>query len=934
MIPPALAASTLLAGAAALVFETLWVRLVTLHLGHTAPAVSAVLTAFMAGLAAGSWLAGRAADRRSRADCLRLYALCELGAGLLGLSMGPLLDAAGRAAVASGLTGLTPGTQAGATFLIAAPLLALPAAAMGASLPLLTRALGGGDSPEAALAPMYGLNTAGAMFGCLAAGLFLLPGLGLKRSLMLAAVCDGAASLLAWRAAAEADPAPVKPGAAAAGPSAAPGPLFFLALTGAAAMACETAWARALALLAGSTVFAFTAVVAAVLAGLALGSLTFSRRRPESSGGLGVLLALLALAVALPLAAYDSLPFLLTRFRVGTADAAFLGAAFLAAPAALLMGAVLPWAVTLAAPAEARLGRAVGALYSANTAGAIVGAAAAGLVLLPGWGWRGTLAACAAGYAALGAVLLARAGRTGAALAALAPGVLAVLVRSGNPRLEASGMFLYARYYREAPNAAEFAAELGRDRVIFHETGRDSTVTVLESPFNERFLRVNGKTDASEGGDMSTQLLLGYMPRLWGPAAPKRALDIGLGAGLTAAALAEDKGLEALDIVEIEPAVGRAAALFARSNRDVLSDPRVRLLFADARQVLAAPGPRYDLIVSEPSNPWIAGVSALFTREAFALGRRRLNPDGVFCQWFHSYHMRPDDFRLVARTFAAVFPHAVLLSNGEADYFLLGSESPLEPDFARFKAVYASDSVFRKDLKRLGTAFDQPFLLLTGTFALGDADLRRWAGEGPLHLDDRPTLESNAARSIGLASAGAILSGINAAKTAWSPPGTKNLDVRNSDLSLLFAKAAETMLDAEKAAGAQAPAERALKYDPKSGRAWTAYGRWLDAVDRDPEAFSALVKGAKLAPESPAGRARLGIFLYAKGNAKDARPELEAARRLEPGHPLACLGLGWMALEAHDKAAARLVLAEALARPVPSASLRADLSSALSAANK
>ncbi|MEK7122867.1 MAG: fused MFS/spermidine synthase, partial [Patescibacteria group bacterium] len=368
--------------------------------------------------------AGRAADRLSARDCLRLYAFCELGAGLLGLSMGPALDAAGRAVVAAGLTGLSPAGQAATTFLVAAPLLAVPAALMGASLPLLTRALRGMKAPEAALAPVYGLNTAGAMLGCVGAGLLLLPGLGLKGSLVLAAAMDAVAAGLAWRAAAGADaatPAPERPEAPRA--AADPAPLAFLALTGAAAMACETAWARALALLAGSTVFAFTASVAVVLTGLALGSLAFSRRRPQGSARLGWLLAALALAVALPLAFYDTLPFAMTRVRLTPADAAFLGAAVLAAPAALLMGAVLPWAVTLAAPAAARVGRSVGALYAANTAGAIVGAAAAGLVLLPSWGWRGTLAACAAGYAALAATLLARAGRPAAALAALIPGV-------------------------------------------------------------------------------------------------------------------------------------------------------------------------------------------------------------------------------------------------------------------------------------------------------------------------------------------------------------------------------------------------------------------------------------------------------------------------------------------------------------------------------
>ncbi|MBI5597858.1 MAG: fused MFS/spermidine synthase [Elusimicrobia bacterium] len=920
-----LLSSTFLAGAAALVYEVLWVRLVTISLGHTAPAVASVLTAFMGGLAAGGWLGGRAADRRSAAGALRLYAVLELCAGAAALASRPLLAAAGAWAVSVGAAGLEPKSQAACAFAIAVAILFVPSALLGASLPLLVRAAKADGKPDAPLGRIYGFNTLGAVAGCLAGGLWLLPALGLKAALAWAAGADALAAALAWRAARGCDgSAPLPSPARGTIP---PGPAALLLATGAAAMACETAWTRALALLVGSTTYAFSAVLSVILVGLALGSLAYGRWRDEGSSGLARLLLLLSLLVVAGLAAYDRLPWLLVTATGGRHPvlSAFAFSALLAGPPALLMGALLPWSVALAAPARERIGRAVGALYAANTAGAIFGSAAAGLVLLPALGWRGTLCCAALAYAAAAAAQLR--GRSRAL--ALAPAALALLCLRGNPRLEASGMFLYAPYYASGSGFAEFTEDLSRDKVIFHETGRNATATVLESPHGERFLRVNGKTDASEGGDMATQLLLGYLPRLWGPEAPRSALVVGLGAGLTAAALADDAGLERLDVVEIEPAVARAARLFSRSNRAVLDDPRLRLVLADARQLLAAPGPRYDLIVSEPSNPWIAGVAYLFTREAFALSRDRLAPGGVATQWFHSYHMRVEDFQLVVRTFVSVFPHAVLLSNGEADYFLLGSQEPLAPDFRRFEAVFGDGERAGRDLSRMARGLDTPFTLLTGTFVLGDADLRRWAGAGPLHEDDRPTLETDAPLSFHRASAGAALASLNAAKTSWLPPGTKNILVRNRDLAQLFAKAAEAALDVEKAPSAAEPISRAMKLDPRSSRAWTAYGRFLDATGRDDEAEAALRNGVLFGPASPDAHARLGIFLYAAGDPARGWPELEAARRLMPGHPLACLGLGWMALESGDKAGARAVLSEALAQPVPEVRLRADLANAL-----
>lgn len=927
---PLILSSTFLAGAAALIYEVLWVRLVTLSFGHTAPAVAAVLSAFMGGLAVGSWLGGRAADRRSPAAALRLYALLELLAAAAALASPSALEAAGRAALAGGLTELAPAFQAAAAFAISALILSLPSALLGASLPLLVRAVVGRGKPDEPLGTLYGVNTLGAVLGCLACGLWLNPVLGLRRTIMAGAGLDVAAAGSAWLGARRLSTQAL-PRASAAQPRLPLGALCLLALTGAAAMACETAWTRALALLVGSTTYAFTAVLAVMLAGLALGSLAFAQHRRDSAVGLAGLLSALALLVAAGLAGYDFLPWLLVRATGGRFPVlgAFAFAGLILGPPAFLMGAILPWTVALAAPDRSGLGRAVGSLYAANTAGAIIGSAAAGLFFLPLFGWRGTAAAMSGIYAASAAALLYSSGRRVAAATALLPALLALLFTHGNARLEASGMFLYGPHYTGATSFSDFTADLARDRVIFHETGRNATATVLESPHGERFLRVNGKTDASEGGDMATQLLLGYLPRLWGPLAPRRALVIGLGAGLTASALADSQSLTALDVVEIEPAVARGAKLFARSNRAVLDDPRLRLVFADARQLLAAPGQRYDLIVSEPSNPWIAGVAYLFTREAFALVRGRLAAAGIFCQWFHSYHMRVSDFRLIVRTFRAVFPHAVLLYNGDGDYFLLGSEAALLPDYARFQSAFSAGGAFKDDMSRLARGLDHPFTLLVGTFALGEADLARFAGEGPLHEDDKPTLETDAPRSFHRMGSAPILEEINAVKTSWVPPGTRNLTVHNSDLALVFVKAAETFLDSEKPGSAYTPIAKSLKLDPRSARAWTAYGRYLDTVGRKPEAGVALRKGAALAPDSAEGRARLGIFLYAKGFLAEGKSELEAARRLMPAHPLACLGLGWMALEAGDKAGARILLAEGLSHPVPEFRLRVDLATAL-----
>ncbi|HBL16687.1 MAG: hypothetical protein A2X36_13995 [Elusimicrobia bacterium GWA2_69_24] len=955
--------SYFLSGFAALLYEVLWVRLVTLFCGHTALAASAVLSAFMGGLALGSLLGGRLADRRDPGRLLRLYAALEAGVGSAALLTLPALHLVGKFLLWAGILSLPAPVRALSYFLLATAALLLPTALMGATLPLLTRwrslrETGRADRP---LSLLYGINTLGAVLGAASVGFLLLPALGTLRSMLCGAAASALSAALALRAARQEDillRGPCRSIASGAARStaltaapAAPLPgarraWLLLAVSGAAAMVCEVAWTRAFAVVLGSTVYAFTTVLVAVLLGLAAGSFAFHllrARRDPSWGGLAVLLALLGASVYAGSYAFDRLPFLLTRLPALLPSAGgspllpqfLLTAAVLAVPTAL-MGAVFPWAVAALSPAREDIGRAAGSCYAANTLGAILGSATAGLILLPAldlertllaavWAYAGASILCVCALPASGRVKAA-----GSAVLLAACGALAALRPSWNTRLFTSGMFVYGPYFaKSGMDFRTFRRVLERDQVIFHRSGRNASVTVLENPDGERYLRVNGKTDASDGGDIDTQLLLGYLPLLLHPGAPRDALVVGLGAGLTASALASDPGLGALDVVEIEPVVAEAAGLFARSNRGVLRDPRLRLHSADARQFLAAAaatgGPRWDLIASEPSNPWISGVAYLYTREAFALYRGRLKDGGVFAQWFHAYSMTEEDFRLVVRTFTSVFPHALLLSNGRADYFLLGSNAPWDIDYGLIQRRFAANATLRGDLAHLGEGYDHPFTLLTSTLILSDADLRRFCAGAPVQTDDRPTLEFSAARSIGLLRAKAIADLLRGFKTLPLPEGLRGLSITDKERGLIFNKTARVLLDAGRGDRAEAVVARALSYDPASARAWTSQGRIWELRGRKDHAMASFRKAVALDPREPEARARLGALLERSGRRREALAQLEPARALSPKDPLTGLELARIYASQMRVPEARALLESVLAQPVPRSALRRDL---------
>jgi spermidine synthase len=763
----------LISGAAALVYEVVWARKLAQFIGITATAHTAVLTAFMAGLALGSYVIGARADRMRKP--LRVYALLELGIGVYALGTLLLFDGAESLYVAaSGTVGVSGFWANAFRFGLALALLLFPTFLMGGTLPLLVRGLSRDGAPLAGLTSrLYGLNTLGATFGAFLGGYVLLPGLGMAGTICVSAglALVAAGSLLALGSrldpGSSEQPAGVR-GGGRDGPGKAPRPaerpstaarriLVGFALSGFAAMVYQLSWIRALTLVIGGSVYAFSTTLTTFLAGIALGSFAANRfagrySRDRFLGIAGWLQAGIAFSATAGLWLTGKLPDLFLKgyqSGLGGDFTRYLGLLFLLCSAVMfvptfLLGAVFPLVATVWANETASVGRGIGTAYAANSAGTILGALAGGLLVLPLLGVHGsTFLAAAASVAAGGLFWLCRPldRRRLASLTGVVAGVVLVgaLVPKWDKALMTSGVFYHTSWFTEQDDWHE-AAHAGE--LIYYKEGVDAVVCVTESQ-GTRILQINGKPDGSNGEDLSTQTLLVQIPMLLHPD-PRRVAVIGLGTGTTSAGAAAHRSLRRLDVIEISPEVVEASACFRDINRDVLDDPRTGLHVVDARNFMHATRNTYEVIVSEPSNPWISGVANLFTREFFELAKSRLADGGIMSQWMHCYNMDPEDLRGIIRTYQEVFAHVTLWMPARGDLILIGSDKPYSLEFARVDAALDEEGVrsMMDSIKR-GT-----FEKIASAFFLGNDDLKEYAGMAPLNTDDRPRLEFNAPRNL------------------------------------------------------------------------------------------------------------------------------------------------------------------------------------------
>jgi spermidine synthase len=729
----ALYAAFFVSGAAALLFEVVWTRLLLLQFGATSLAVAVVLGAFMGGMAVGSALAPRLL--LTRGDPVRTYALLEIGVGVYGLATPALI----------GLVSRGP-----APFRFGICLLALlPAtAAMGASLPVLAGAIRGSVTAGPLLGRLYAVNTAGAVVGPLLAVFVLFPGVGLSRALLVASMADVLVGglLLLVRRAAPIDAAEVS--------RVAPPPRSLrvaVAVSGGAAMVYEVAWSRTLSLVFGSSVYAVSITLSTFLLGLAVGSAmasAFLRRRPATRPGSTCrwLLAGSAMAAFASLLVAKGLPiwFLdLYRSLSGGGGAPFAAqtavAMALMLPAALCLGAMLPVAAASLGGERAALARGVSALYTANLVGATLGTLLAAGLMLGSIGIEASVRAASIAALLVATALFVRRPRQplGAIVSLVGAAVVAGAELHWDPVARSFGLYAEATTYA-GHDAARLREVLASYRQVFYRDGPTATVAVQEVD-QYRLLKINGKTDASNGpGDLKTQLLLAHLPLMAKDA--RRVAVIGWGSGMTVGAVLAHP-VEAVDAFEIEPAVVEASRFFEPDNRLPLQDPRVTLLLGDARTNLRGRGP-YDLVISEPSNPWLTGVANLFTADFFARVASRLAPDGVVCQWFHLYGMSEESTRSLVATFRSVFPHTLVF--GERDLLLLGSRQPLRFDVARMQAALQDRGV-ATSLNRARVQF--PFDLLV-ELRLDEAGAEAFARGAPLNTDDNMRLELMAPRTL------------------------------------------------------------------------------------------------------------------------------------------------------------------------------------------
>jgi spermidine synthase len=764
-------------GATGLVYQTLWARQLHLVFGTSGFAIATVLAAFMAGLAAGGFAMARRADRVVRP--LRIYALLELGIGVYALLFPHLLQLLTPIylSLARALD-LRPVGFGLVQFGLVATALVVPTALMGATLPVLARfatdrLAAAGDR----VGVLYGVNTAGAVCGTWLAGFVLLPGLGLFATNVVAAVANLLLALAAlgldrWSEGAESAPVEDDLGDRADGRLGAPRSLWRLVvvvagLAGFAALVYEVAWTRVLGLILGGSAYAFSVMLLAFLTGIAAGGVWGGRvadRVLARRGVTGVLVTLALVEVGVAglsfalMFVFPELPYwyvwLFDAFGARESSTLLWSASLLIAglvmtPPAVLMGAAFPLTVRVLVRRVDALGAPVGMVYGANTSGSVLGAFLAGFVLLPAAGLQGTILV-AVGLNLLAAALLIGAVRQGARRwwavggLALALAVAALLVRPPwDPMMMTAGLYKYVSSFKDHSREGIRRYTMRSYELVFYEEGLSSVVTVVRNTgTGNLWLANNGKVDASSHKDMPTQLLLAAAP-MQHTEGLEDALVIGLASGTTAGAIALADGLERLDIFELEPAVGRAALLFNPYNFRVLDDPRVVVHYNDGRnQLLLTPEHSYDLVVSEPPNPWISGVSNLFTREFFLLGKSRLRPGGVWAQWVQMYAMDRQDLGSMLTTFASVYDHVLVYATpARNDLVVVGSDRPLHPGPEAAERIWTRWPALGDQLSAVGIdgATD-----LVALHQLDRDGALAFADGAPINTDDNMRIEYSA----------------------------------------------------------------------------------------------------------------------------------------------------------------------------------------------
>lgn len=732
-------------GCAALIYELVWFQLLGLVIGVSALSLGILLATFMGGMGLGALLLPRLVSLDHHP--LRVYALLELG-----IAVSALLLLVGLPVLADHYPGGTaPGPAAIALRAAVAALCLLPPTLfMGATLPAIARWVKATPGGMARLGLFYGGNIAGAALGAVLAGFYLLRSYDVQVATVVAVAINLAvaavAALMARAAPWQPAPAQGRLSARSGGDGRVAVLALILAVSGATALACQVIWTRQLALFIGATVYGFALILAVFLTGLGIGTslgARLGRRLRRPALGLACCQALLGLAIAwAAFAVTQQLPYWPVNEDLRL-PADLVRAAWAMLPATVLWGASFPLALAVLADesdgASIDPSRPVSRLYAANTLGAIFGALGATLVLVPALGSAQTqqllvlltLAAAALAFGlarilgrpALGRVLL-----TGGLL--IACGVIGVRAVPPIPaQVIAAGHYL-----------PDWGA--GVD-VVYAKEGVTASVAVSREPNGELTYHNSGKVQASSyPRDMRLQRMLGHLTSLL-PAGRDEFLVIGLGAGVTAGALALDEQVGRVTVAEIEPLVTRVAdEWFSPWNEGVVRHPRVAVLVEDGRHFLRQTERTFDGITSDPLDPWTKGSAALYTEEFWRLAKSRLRPGGVVTAWGQLYESTEESAKSVIATFMAAFPNSAIFANtvnGQGyDLVLVGMADGDTLAVDRLLERLEASEALRASLAGVGIGSGVELL---ATFAGRPSDLAHWLDGAQLNRDRNMRLQ-------------------------------------------------------------------------------------------------------------------------------------------------------------------------------------------------
>jgi len=752
-------------GATALVYEVVWSKYLSLMLGSTVQAQTVVLAVFMGGLALGNRLIGARSDLLKKP--LAVYGYLEVLIGLYAFFFHDIFGLADRVFVGAGSRlfehafGMLVLKSA-----LSVGLLLWPTLLMGGTLPLLSAWLQKqSDDAGRWSARFYSTNSLGAVCGSFMAGFLLIRSLGLVSTLQATALVNvivgitavGLGRRFAERAGPDRAADAAVPASGAESPASPMRLLSLLvALTGAVSMGLEVLASRSLVLIFGASLQAFAVVLMAFILGIGVGSAAVASPRLKRWRGEGPIIALLLAAAAIVglfVLGIEECVEIYRRVKVGLAPTTMgyryyqaitggFSLVILGVPAALI-GAVLPLSLRRVSDDAKNFGDRVGRLLTWNTLGAVVGVLFTGFFLMPTAGLRNAFNILALALCVPALLFAWRARRW----VWLVPGatLVAALIVSSVAGGEGWRQVLSSAVFRNRETVVDPTALERRKqhiKILFYEDGPDATVTVEEGDEvylnGDRGLRINGKPEASAKGDLTTQLLLAHLPMLARPGS-QDVFVLGLASGISC------RGFLAYPIRQLTVAencrpVARAVDYFAQWNRGVHTNPVTRVRIEDARTVLKLEPRTYDVIMSEPSNPWFASVGSVFSREFYELAAKRLKPGGLMVQWFHVYEMHDSIVDMVLRTFGSVFPAMEIWDTNEGDMVLLGSDRPWEMSLESLRTTYKNDTV-RSDLESIG--LKSPEMLLARLFA-SQRTASAIAGPGPIQTDGFPVLEYEA----------------------------------------------------------------------------------------------------------------------------------------------------------------------------------------------